>query len=152
LFKQISTGALAHDVRRLPTVAPSFDPRFCSPSESLDKVERRALHRAQAGSGLRLLFGGPPGGGKTQYALWLAKRLGRDVILKRPSDLLSKYVGESEQQIAAVFRAAAEMMEIDDLHGTPDHADGADGTGAVPVVEEILANARGRDRTRGIGF
>ncbi len=109
---QISTGALAHDVRRLPTVATSFDPRFCSPSESLDRVERQALHRAQAGSGLRLLFGGPPGGGKTQYALWLAKRLGRDVVLKRPSDLLSKYVGESEQQIAAAFRTAAQAGSV----------------------------------------
>ncbi|MEX2443133.1 MAG: ATP-binding protein [Alkalispirochaeta sp.] len=263
---QISTGALAHDVRRLPTVAPSFDPRFCSPSESLDKVERQALHRAQAGSGLRLLFGGPPGGGKTQYALWLAKRLGRDVVLKRPSDLLSKYVGESEQQIAAAFRAAAqpgsvlvideadallydrstaqrswehsqiaeflqqiqeysgfliactnrvdavdpalrrrfhkhvtfgaisddllrpalahifpevtftdadiaalrqgpplmmsdlataaEMLEIDglEIEKTEETSGYADETGAAPVVEEILANARSRDRTREIGF
>ncbi|MFP4329148.1 MAG: AAA family ATPase [Spirochaetaceae bacterium] len=111
-IEQISTGALARDVRRLPTVASSFDPRFCSPSESLDRVERQALHRAQTGRGLRLLFAGPPGGGKTQYALWLARRLGRDVVLKRPSDLLSKYVGESEQQIAAAFRAAAQSGSV----------------------------------------
>ncbi len=109
---RISTGALARDVRRLPTVARSFDPRFCSTSESLDRVERQASHRAQAGQGLRLLFGGPPGGGKTQYALWLAKRLGRDVLLKRPSDLLSKYVGESEEQIAAAFRTAARAGSV----------------------------------------
>ncbi|MDA3950317.1 MAG: ATP-binding protein, partial [Spirochaeta sp.] len=109
---QISSGALSHDVRGLPTVTPSFDPRFCSPSESLNRVERQALHRAQTGAGLRLLFGGPPGGGKTQYALWLAKRLGRDVILKRPSDLLSKWVGDSEKQIAAAFRAAAQAGSV----------------------------------------
>jgi SpoVK/Ycf46/Vps4 family AAA+-type ATPase len=70
------------------------------------------LHRAQTGSGLRLLFGGPPGGGKTQYALWLAKRLGRDVVLRRPSDLLSKWVGDSEKQIAAAFRAAAQAGSV----------------------------------------
>lgn len=109
---QISTGALAHDVRRLPTVDPSFDPQFCSASESLERVERLALRRTQAASGLRLLFAGPPGGGKTQYALWLAKRLGRDVVLKRPSDLLSKYVGESEQMIAAAFRTAARAGSV----------------------------------------
>jgi len=109
---QISTGALAHDVRRLPTVSLSFDPRFCSTSDPLDRVERQALHRAETGSGLRLLFGGPPGGGKTQYALWLAKRLGRDVVLKRPSDLLSKYVGDSEKQIAAAFRAAEQAGSV----------------------------------------
>ena len=111
-IEQISTGALAHDVRRLPTVSPTFDPRFCSTSESLDRVERQALRRAQARSGLRLLFGGPPGGGKTQYALWLARRLGRDVVLKRPSDLLSKYVGQSEQQIAEAFRTAARAGSV----------------------------------------
>ncbi len=109
---QISSGALAHDVRRLPTVATSFDPCFCSTSESLNRVERQTLHRARTGSGLRLLFGGPPGGGKTQYALWLAKRLGRDVVLKRPSDLLSKWVGDSEKQIAAAFRAAAQAGSV----------------------------------------
>ena len=111
-IEQISSGALARDVRRLPTVATSFDPSFCSTTEPLDRIELQAVHRAQAGSGLRLLFGGPPGGGKTQYALWLAKRLGRDVMLKRPSDLLSKYVGESEQQIAAAFRAAAQAGSV----------------------------------------
>jgi transitional endoplasmic reticulum ATPase len=111
-IEQISSGALAHDVRRLPTVSPSFEPRFCSTSESLDRVERQALHRAQTGAGLRLLFGGPPGGGKTQYALWLAKRLGRDVVLKRPSDLLSKWLGDSEKQIAAAFRAAARAGSV----------------------------------------
>lgn len=109
---QVSSGALAHDVRRLPTAAPAFDPRFCSTSEPLDRIERQAMHRARTGSGLRLLFGGPPGGGKTQYALWLAKQLGRDVVLKRPSDLLAKYVGESEQQIAEAFRRAAQARSV----------------------------------------
>lgn len=109
---QISAGALAHDVRRLPTVSPSFDPRFCSTTTPLDTVERQAVHRAATGAGLRLLFGGPPGGGKTQYALWLAKRLGRDVMLKRPSDLLSKYIGDSEKQIASAFRNAARAGSV----------------------------------------
>lgn len=108
----LPAGALAHDVRRLPTVSPSFYPRFCSTTTPLDTVERQAVHRAATGAGLRLLFGGPPGGGKTQYALWLAKRLGRDVMLKRPSDLLSKYIGDSEKQIASAFRNAARAGSV----------------------------------------
>lgn len=115
-----ASGALAHDVRRLPSVSPSFDPRFCSTSEPLERIERQALHRASQGSGLRLLFGGPPGGGKTQYALYLARQLGRDVSLKRPSDLLSMYVGGTEQRVAAAFREAAQ-------------------TGAVLVIDEADA-------------
>ncbi len=73
------------------------------------------------------------GGGKTQYALWLAKRIGRDVVLKRPSDLLSKYVGESEQQIAEFLQQIQEysgfliacINRIDAVD--PAHADGAGG-------------------------
>ncbi|MDA3951947.1 MAG: hypothetical protein PF508_22250 [Spirochaeta sp.] len=44
---------------------------------------------------------------------------------------------------------AAEMMEIDglDATGKPEET-----TPAADVVEEIIANARSRDRTRGIGF
>ncbi len=111
-IEQASSGALARDVRRLPAASPSFDPRFCCTSQSLERLERLALQRAHSGNALRLLFGGPPGGGKTQYALRLAAVLGRDVVLKRPSDLLSKYVGESEQQIAAAFRRAVENRSV----------------------------------------
>lgn len=110
-LRQTSTGAIAHDIHRLPTVNRSFDPRFCSTSEPLDRIERLSLHRVRTRRGLRLLFGGPPGGGKTQYALWLAKRFGRDVVLKRPSDLLSKWVGESEKQIAEFLQQIQENDE-----------------------------------------
>jgi transitional endoplasmic reticulum ATPase len=53
-----------------------------------------------------LLLTGPPGTGKTALAGHLAKRLDRPLIVKRASDLLSKWVGETEQQIAAAFEEA----------------------------------------------
>ena len=46
---------------------------------------------------------GKPGTGKSLYARYLAKQLGIEVILKRASDLISSYVGETEQNIAAAF-------------------------------------------------
>ncbi len=123
---QISKGTVSRDVRRLPTVDSTFDPSFCCTSEPLDHVEKLARYRVQTARSLRLLLGGVPGSGKTQYALWLARRIGRDVVLKRPSDLLSKYVGESETLIAEAFRTAER-------------------TGSVLVIDEADALLYNRD-------
>ncbi len=49
---------------------------------------------------------GEPGTGKSLYARYLAKELGVVVILKRASDLISSYVGETEQNIAEAFAEA----------------------------------------------
>lgn len=58
------------------------------------------------GSGLSLCLYGRPGTGKSEYARYLAWRLGRPVIVRRVSDILSKWVGEAERHIAEAFRAA----------------------------------------------
>ncbi|MHC1759314.1 MAG: AAA family ATPase [Negativicutes bacterium] len=49
---------------------------------------------------------GPPGTGKSEFARWLALQLDMDVLLKRASDLISKWVGETEKNIAAAFQEA----------------------------------------------
>lgn len=49
---------------------------------------------------------GEPGTGKSYYAKYLADRLGIEVILKKASDLISPYVGETEQNIAKAFSEA----------------------------------------------
>ena len=53
-----------------------------------------------------LCLQGPPGTGKSACVRYLADRLGLEVIQKRTSDLLSPWVGETEQNIAAAFREA----------------------------------------------
>lgn len=49
---------------------------------------------------------GPPGTGKSAYVRWLAREMGLEVVQKRASDLLSKWVGENERNIAAAFSEA----------------------------------------------
>ncbi len=61
------------------------------------------LHRVERGS---FCFYGPPGTGKSALASHIAGAIGKPVMIKRASDLLSKWVGDSEQNIAAMFRAA----------------------------------------------
>ena len=59
-----------------------------------------------ADRGFSLCLQGPPGTGKSAFARYLAERLGLEVLQKRTSDLLSPWVGETEQQIAAAFAEA----------------------------------------------
>lgn len=74
--------------------------------------EHTVLHRWQflqgrpGASGLRLLFCGPPGTGKTLAAEVLAKELERDLLVVDLSQLVSKWIGETEKNLAAAFDAA----------------------------------------------
>lgn len=57
------------------------------------------------GRGSLCLYG-PPGTGKTAFGQWLARELDRPLLVKRVSDLMSKWVGENEQNIAKAFAEA----------------------------------------------
>ena len=59
-----------------------------------------------------LCLQGPPGTGKSAFARYLAERLGLEIMHKRASDLLSKWVGESEQQITAAFAEARDTQAM----------------------------------------
>ncbi|AUB85125.1 AAA family ATPase [Candidatus Thiodictyon syntrophicum] len=61
----------------------------------------RALHAQGRGS---LCFYGPPGTGKTAFATVLAEALDRELVARQASDLLSAYVGETEHNLARLFR------------------------------------------------
>ena len=52
-----------------------------------------------------MLFGAP-GTGKTAFANHLAEQLGLPLLIKRASDILGKYVGQSERNIARMFSQA----------------------------------------------
>ena len=70
-------------------------------------VDRLFAAMADGGaSDVSLLLTGPPGTGKTAFAHHLARALDRPLLVKRASDLLSKWVGETEAQIADAFAEA----------------------------------------------
>ncbi|CCW66460.1 unnamed protein product [Phytomonas sp. Hart1] len=55
----------------------------------------------------RVLLYGPPGTGKTLLANTTAQEVNAPLICISPADLLSRWVGESEKQVRAVFARAA---------------------------------------------
>ncbi len=57
--------------------------------------------------GFRSLFYGPPGTGKTLTAALLAKTTGREIYRVDLSMIVSKYIGETEKNLARVFDVAS---------------------------------------------
>jgi SpoVK/Ycf46/Vps4 family AAA+-type ATPase len=62
-----------------------------------------ALRRKGFGT---LCFYGPPGTGKTALGEHLAQELQRPLMIRQASDLVSKFVGETEQNMAKMFAEA----------------------------------------------
>ena len=57
-------------------------------------------------------FYGPAGTGKTALARHIAEGIGKPVMIRRASDLLGRFVGESEQNIAFMFEEAADSDAV----------------------------------------
>jgi len=97
-----------------------------------------------------LCFYGAPGTGKTALAEHIASAIGRPLIIKQASDLMSKYVGETEQNMAAMFREAeAEkaILLLDEADSFLQDRRGAQRTYEVTEVNEML---QGMERFGGI--
>ncbi|MBW8468228.1 MAG: ATP-binding protein [Thiobacillus sp.] len=97
-----------------------------------------------------LCFHGAPGTGKTALAEHIAQQLERPLMIRRASDLVSKFVGETEQQMAAMFREAqAEkaVLLLDEADSFLQDRRGAQRTYEVTEVNEML---QGMERYDGI--
>ncbi len=64
------------------------------------------------GRGLSCLFLGPPGTGKTMVTALIAKSLGRELYRVDLSRIISKWVGETEKNLARVFDEAEKAQVI----------------------------------------
>ena len=122
------------DGTRLPDI---YDPAFIHADVNLSEVAT-GLKEAMSG---RLCLYGPPGTGKTAYARWLADELGVPLLVKRASDLMSKFVGENEKNIAAAFEEAQQdgaMLLIDEVDSFLQDRRGAKARWEASLVNEML--------------
>ena len=97
-----------------------------------------------------LCFHGAPGTGKTALAEHMAQQLERPLMVRRASDLVSKFVGETEQHMAAMFREAeAEkaVLLLDEADSFLQDRRGAQRTYEVTEVNEML---QGMERYAGV--
>lgn len=90
--------------RRIETALDWESPAFARETRAgLDGL-RRALAGRQ---GRAALFHGPPGTGKTLAAALLGKAAGREARRVDLSAVVSKYIGETEKNLARLFETAA---------------------------------------------
>jgi SpoVK/Ycf46/Vps4 family AAA+-type ATPase len=97
---------------------------------------KRKPHTAGA-----LCFYGAPGTGKTALAHYLAQEIELPMLVRRASDIMSPYVGETEQRIAAMFKKAAReksMLLLDEADTFLSERKLAQSSWEVSAVNEML--------------
>jgi SpoVK/Ycf46/Vps4 family AAA+-type ATPase len=110
----------------------------------------RVVQALQARDHGSLCFYGPPGTGKTALAEHIASTLAKPLIVRQASDLMSKYVGETEQNMAAMFREAESegaVLLLDEADSFLQDRRGAQRNYEVTEVNEML---QGMERFHGI--
>lgn len=89
-------------------VGNRYNPQFLNANADLEYLTKSLKKEKRA----NICISGPPGTGKTSWAHYLAHRLGKPLLIKKASDILDKWMGESEQNIAKAFEAARKENAI----------------------------------------
>jgi len=114
--------------------------------------EKARKYRVKTGGGI-LLYG-PPGTGKTLIAKAIAGELDATFFAIAPSEILNKWVGESEKNIRKLFDAARKcdraVLFLDEVEAlTPPRRDSESGGVMQRVVPQILNELDGFDKKEG---
>jgi transitional endoplasmic reticulum ATPase len=121
--------------RGLSTLA--YDLGYCHASTDLRTLAEGLRRRRQG----RVCLYGPPGTGKTAFGHHLAERLDCPLIERRASDLLDMYLGQTEKNIAAMFRQATSegaILLLDEADSFLRSRQGAVRSWEVTQVNELL--------------
>lgn len=101
------------------SVKREYDPTVLNTSMDSGKIIEMVENAAKFAemnkgteSGIRMLFYGLSGTGKTELARYISERLGKEILLKRASDILGMFVGQSEKNIRAAFDEAERTGSI----------------------------------------
>lgn len=114
-----------------------FRPDWINTNPSVETLQEKLKLRGRGRCG----FFGPPGTGKTAFARHLAERLERRLIVKRASNLLDMYLGQTEQKIAAAFREAERdgaILLIDEADSFLRNRESAQRTWEISQINELL--------------
>ena len=154
-LKRVQPSAMREVMVELPNVSWSDIGGLGDAQEKLKEGVELPLRNPQAFRRLGIrpakgfLLYGPPGTGKTLLAKAVAKEAEANFISIKSSDLLSKWYGESEQQISRLFARARQVApcvifidEIDSLVPVRGSGD-AEPQVTARVVNTILAEMDG---------
>ena len=134
-------------------VPKTYRPELCNTSidpQDLVKKLQIAESKTDRPDCISMLFEGVPGTGKTLAAAYIAKELGKTLASYRLSDIMNKYVGESERKISEAFDKAAKdgaILHIDEVDSISNSRDDDSKGHEVKLVSALLQNL---DQFKGI--
>lgn len=118
--------------------------------QSLQKFSEKLINKENKNKNMNILLNGIPGTGKTEFAKYISRYLKMPLIYKNYGDLASCWVGETEHNIAKIFKEAEEtnsilfLDEADSLFSTRENSHHS---WEVTQVNEILTRM---ERFKGI--
>lgn len=126
--------------KRMParnSIRTGYDLQFLNTDIDIPKLVA-GLHKHPSVSACMY---GAPGTGKTELARHIADELGKPLMVRRASDILSMWVGESEKQIARMFADARQqdaVLVLDEADSFLADRRGANNSWEVTQVNELL--------------
>ncbi len=112
LFELIEPKTTLDDVVLAPKTRELLDNLLKQVDRKVVKLLREwGIKERRSGIDAKIIFYGPPGTGKTMTALSLAKSMKKRVLSFDCSKILSKYVGESEQNVRKIFDTFKELTQ-----------------------------------------
>lgn len=93
-----------------PKVKLKYDFKMVNCNYDMKELTKKLKKSKRTDYGI-LLYG-VSGSGKSYFGQYLAQELGMPFIKKRADDILAKFVGDTEQNIAAMFKEAREKKAI----------------------------------------
>lgn len=135
-----------HQACGFKTTTTTYKPQMAFSLDNLNiKGGNKALAHIERAMkkhcGVRALFTGPSGTGKSALANHLAEITNLELITVRCSDVLDKFVGSSEQNIAKIFKQATEQQAalfIDEVDSLLADRSGASQNFEIQQVNELL--------------
>jgi transitional endoplasmic reticulum ATPase len=140
------SGALL-DQKRIPSrnvLRTCYDLCFINVDTDIPKV-LAGLKRRPSGT---FCFYGPAGTGKSELGRHLADEIGKPVLFRRASDILSMWVGEAEKNIARMFAEARQqdaVLILDEADSFLADRRDAQASWEVTQVNELLTQMEAFD-------
>ena len=114
-----------------------YKPEYVNTDTNLEELANGIKNNPNA----RLCLYGAAGTGKSAFGKYVAEILDKPVILKKASDLQSKWVGEAEKNIAAAFREAKDqnaVLVFDEVDSFLQDRTKANASWEISEVNEML--------------